>query len=241
MKEIPKFDEELAGALARDLGRPGSSEGPMSYPRAAGFLFALACSPELIRPSEWLPEVLGEDGGEPAEGESSPELLTALISLYNWSEEEIHREGPRLPPGVRPGDNPLADLEPGSPLSEWSVGFVVGHNWCGMGEWMEQAPDDLDEDLGAVFFCLSFFASRKVAEDFVAEETSLGATVESLAAVAVRSFHQAKGEYARFALAVRQVLDDREPEEAPARASNPGRNDPCLCGSGKKYKRCCVK
>jgi SWIM/SEC-C metal-binding protein len=27
---------------------------------------------------------------------------------------------------------------------------------------------------------------------------------------------------------------------APARAEKtPGRNDPCPCGSGKKYKRCC--
>ena len=24
-------------------------------------------------------------------------------------------------------------------------------------------------------------------------------------------------------------------------AGHPGRNDPCHCGSGKKYKRCCLK
>lgn len=29
-----------------------------------------------------------------------------------------------------------------------------------------------------------------------------------------------------------------EPEAAPA-AGSPGRNDPCPCGSGKKYKKCC--
>jgi curved DNA-binding protein CbpA len=36
--------------------------------------------------------------------------------------------------------------------------------------------------------------------------------------------------------------DDEEPESAePARRAEPkvGRNDPCPCGSGKKYKRCC--
>lgn len=26
---------------------------------------------------------------------------------------------------------------------------------------------------------------------------------------------------------------------APSRAAQPGRNDPCTCGSGKKYKKCC--
>jgi len=27
--------------------------------------------------------------------------------------------------------------------------------------------------------------------------------------------------------------------QQPARSQRPGRNDPCPCGSGKKYKRCC--
>jgi hypothetical protein len=37
--------------------------------------------------------------------------------------------------------------------------------------------------------------------------------------------------------------DEEEPEPeaapAPAPAQKPGRNDPCPCGSGKKYKKCC--
>src|SRR5919199_1435854 len=28
--------------------------------------------------------------------------------------------------------------------------------------------------------------------------------------------------------------------QSPDRARPPGRNDPCPCGSGKKYKRCCL-
>ena len=36
-----------------------------------------------------------------------------------------------------------------------------------------------------------------------------------------------------------QRLHDRRP--APARRADvPGRNDPCSCGSGKKYKKCCA-
>jgi SEC-C motif-containing protein len=34
-------------------------------------------------------------------------------------------------------------------------------------------------------------------------------------------------------------LDGEQPKKAPLRkAEAPGRNDPCPCGSGKKYKRC---
>jgi preprotein translocase subunit SecA len=35
-------------------------------------------------------------------------------------------------------------------------------------------------------------------------------------------------------------LDNMVPAEGPARAeAKVGRNDPCPCGSGKKYKKCC--
>ncbi|MBI9086513.1 MAG: SEC-C domain-containing protein [Desulfobacterales bacterium] len=29
-------------------------------------------------------------------------------------------------------------------------------------------------------------------------------------------------------------------EQAPVRSRKIGRNDPCPCGSGKKYKKCCL-
>lgn len=30
------------------------------------------------------------------------------------------------------------------------------------------------------------------------------------------------------------------PPAPAARAAMPGRNEPCVCGSGKKYKKCCA-
>lgn len=38
-------------------------------------------------------------------------------------------------------------------------------------------------------------------------------------------------------------LDRRTLQSAPARRAAPkvGRNDPCPCGSGKKYKHCCLQ
>jgi preprotein translocase subunit SecA len=35
-------------------------------------------------------------------------------------------------------------------------------------------------------------------------------------------------------------IPDAPVEQAKA-TENPGRNDPCPCGSGKKYKKCCGK
>ena len=42
------------------------------------------------------------------------------------------------------------------------------------------------------------------------------------------------------ALAIHAFWSSADPNPSPIRASDtPGRNDPCPCGSGKKYKRCC--
>ena len=42
-----------------------------------------------------------------------------------------------------------------------------------------------------------------------------------------------------------EALDDPEGEEASEPVRNPsrtvGRNDPCPCGSGKKFKKCCLE
>ena len=36
-------------------------------------------------------------------------------------------------------------------------------------------------------------------------------------------------------------LDDDDPDDSCVRAApKVGRNDPCPCGSGKKYKKCCL-
>ncbi|MFO0980778.1 MAG: SEC-C metal-binding domain-containing protein [Planctomycetota bacterium] len=51
----------------------------------------------------------------------------------------------------------------------------------------------------------------------------------------------------RFPAAVRNIADgERRLDDAPVadltrRGAKIGRNDPCPCGSGKKYKQCCMK
>jgi uncharacterized protein YecA (UPF0149 family) len=46
-------------------------------------------------------------------------------------------------------------------------------------------------------------------------------------------------EEAELAKAREERLKDPEKYQIKAAAAAPGRNDPCPCGSGKKYKKCC--
>ena len=45
--------------------------------------------------------------------------------------------------------------------------------------------------------------------------------------------------YARHDLAQNKLLIKRLEAQVPSLAHRPGRNDPCPCGSGKKFKKCC--
>jgi preprotein translocase subunit SecA len=40
--------------------------------------------------------------------------------------------------------------------------------------------------------------------------------------------------------AEQELLDNTPPVDPIKAEEKPGRNDPCPCGSGKKYKKCCA-
>ena len=101
-----------------------------------------------------------------------------------------------------------------------------------------ELPDDLDEELGVVLMTLSFFSSRGLAEAFHQETAAKAAFLEEFAESILGLVPDALAEYAHFGRAVLGgVRETAAP--APKRMSKAGRNDPCPCGSGKKFKKCC--
>jgi uncharacterized protein YecA (UPF0149 family) len=55
----------------------------------------------------------------------------------------------------------------------------------------------------------------------------------------VRAFPDALAEYARLGRSVSKVLIGHGVNNEPRVHTKVGRNDPCPCGSGRKYKKCC--
>lgn len=99
-------------------------------------------------------------------------------------------------------------------------------------------PVDLDDELAAVLVTLSFFASMEIAEAYRAETGQ-----KDLAAMATRTrrvFPDAVAEYAHRGRTIHKVLLEHQAAEAAShRSVRIGRNEPCPCGSGRKYKVCC--
>jgi uncharacterized protein YecA (UPF0149 family) len=99
-------------------------------------------------------------------------------------------------------------------------------------------PADLDDEFSAVLMTLSFFASRDVAEAFRAE--TMQADLRALAAKIRRVFPDALAQYAHLGRSLHKVLiENQTAEPRPRRSVKIGRNEPCPCGRGRKYKMCC--
>ena len=86
---------------------------------------------------------------------------------------------------------------------------------------------------------LSFFTSPKLAKAYHEEGTGT-TSLAQLAGTVVDIFPDALREYAHLGRSIYQAryeAGDLSPE--PASGRKIGRNDPCPCGSGKKFKKCC--
>ncbi len=230
------WSEADAAALERALAPRAADAGALGYCELAGFLFAVACAPELVAPSEWLPVVLGEAADAP-----DAETLALLMRLYNAVKEGAYRREPTLPAGVAARDRVLQNFAPDAPLCRWSRGYAEGQDWL-KDTWDALLPpavegeDDPEEVLGALMTVLAFFGDRGFAEEMHHDSRS---------AEPFREFAQQMLEShanAMFDLAVlgRNIADARAlAARGPAKSTKVARNAPCPCGSGKKYKACC--
>ena len=227
-----------------------------------GFLAALACTRRSIAPAEYLPMLLG-DGAEldVAEGEPLP-LLPAFadaaqqarfLELWDrrWNEivtqldtdvktlddertfqpEAMDMRGAvaSLPEAER------AEME-GQEIPSfgqvWALGFMFAvenwpEDWAAprdkeAAQWLDDALDSIvalsEDDTGKPEVCM-------YNED--------GPPSTSQARV------EAFGEAIWAVYDLRQLWKSMGPRvETLRKAPEPGRNDPCHCGSGKKYKKC---
>jgi uncharacterized protein len=228
--------------LTRFLEAPERPKKTMTYPELAGFLFTVVSCPDLVKPSEWIPEVFRGKEARYRDLKEASAVLDAMMTLYNQLVAARHADRPRLPRGVPIRAEPMANLEPRAPLSAWARGFSWGQGW--LEESWEilgkpgLADTEIGEELGADMLVLSFFATRKLAAAFHRQTASQGGgTLAEMAATMVRMVPRAMKSYTRLG---RLIQDARaRAEERIEAAKKISRNDPCTCGSGKKFKRCC--
>jgi uncharacterized protein len=238
MPAVPPFTNAQATLLTRFLSSPHRPKDTFTYPQLAGFLFGLANGPELITPSEWIPLVFNDQEAHYETNDEAERVLQAIMALYNDCIRERTGGTLSLPPGCEMRPWPMDNLSADAPLSQWAQGFGMGYDYLAE-VWNEYTPDEFDEELGALLMTLSFFTSPKLAEAYHQETQGKG-SLEQLAQTVMEIFPEAMRKYAHLGRAIYQArLEAGDLDHETSSRPKIGRNDPCPCGSGKKFKKCC--
>ncbi len=220
------------------LASPERPDDTMGYHKLCGFLFSIACSPELIKPSEWMPLIFSEQDPGYSSLDQAKDVTGAIFELYNKINEQVSERKVQLPDDCRITEEAADNF--GGPLGQWSAGFVSGHSWL-IESWDAYTPDELDEELGSCIMVLSYFADLKLAEAYRKKASNKDITADNMAQTVVELFSTAMINYARLGYSIYTVLSESRGQNQPyINDQKTGRNEPCPCGSGKKYKHCCL-
>jgi len=221
------------------LSAPARPEDTLCYEQLLGFLFAIGSAPELIPPSEWLPLVFGDNEAGYENPDEAREILESIMALYNHINKEIVDGDPALPDSCALLPDVMANLEPEAPLSLWSNGFAAGHGFVEE-LWDEYTPEALADEFGTILMVLTFFSSQKLAQAYHDEFDTIGRSLAEAAAAVLELFPAAMQSYAHMGRSIYLTLLEQQGPAAPVvKDEKTGRNAPCPCGSGKKYKKCC--
>jgi len=219
-----------------------NNSAALTYFQTCGFLFAVSCCPELIPPSEWMPLITG---GDPTidKGNDAKIALDALITLYNQINEEIAAKAVDLPKDLHLAANILDNFGSTAALGQWSDGFVKGTSWL-LDIWDEYLPKSFVDEHAAQVYVLSLFANYELSLQIHQESSTQEKSLEEFAegVLAKGLFHDAMQSYAHIGRSISEALEqiDTARSQIYTRAKKIGRNEVCPCGSGKKYKKCCL-
>ena len=188
-------------------------------------LCAVVSGPAPVSPSVWLPEALGK-GLENISDPVVSETIELLMRLNNDLAGAL-LEDETISPIIYPLDETCEEYD----YAAWADTYVFG---AGLGDdWFEAAgkhADELSELLEPMFLLNGMLKDdvEKSGERWFApaEEARLVEEIEENFPVIVQSLYN----FWRNKRAGGTVKRS-EPKS--------GRNDPCPCGSGRKFKQCC--
>ena len=193
-------------------------DGTLSFQELQGFLFAVACSPELIPPSDWLPVISNEeDLGFKDEAEAQ-RTLKQIIGVNNSINAAVLERSKEMPQGCKFQADIDDNFEESTAISQWCRGFIVGHDWLAE-VWDDYLPDEMDGDFASTAIVLSFFASKRLAETYHLDSTTTPrrrkprVPFNEFAETIRKLFPDALSAYAHIGRTISEVLIDSRGED----------------------------
>lgn len=190
-----------------------------------GFLTAIVIGPDTLMPSQWLPQIWGETPEDEMIWDSMEEtnqIMGLIMSYYN-SIAAIFAKNPK-------SFQPLFyDNKGVTIIEEWCVGFMQG---------VELSEDSwnplIDSKEGSILLAPILLYGTKAGWEELEKNTAETMTahekwVKMIPLTVVSIYNYWLPFRKSTAKATHHALSHAV-----------GRNDPCPCGSGKKFKKCCM-
>jgi len=218
--------ERLSGVLRRF-----DNKRLMNLEQLDGFFAALICGPVNVPPSEYLPMILGDDTVLEDTFNAQPVLQDFLsLIMRHWNViAETLLSGEVILPLL------LEDESGITRANDWANGFLRGME-LRRTEWAALLSDE--EHGGWLVPILALAHEHDPDSEMRPYKEPI--TAEAREKLIVGAAAGVTGIY-RYFEAQRLVENHLFGKAATVRRVTPkiGRNDPCPCGSGKKFKQCC--
>ena len=227
----PLSDEEV-GELEAFLMEDRDGPEAMMFDTMDGYLHAVAIGPTTLMPQQWLPPVWGHtqaQGMVPAA--RSLEQINRILELVMRHFNSIIAALEDDPPDVYPRWS-VVEFE-GQAFDDaeaWTWGFVQGVDLCRV-DWQPL----LQTEQGRAWYRPIGLLGE---DDFGPDQDALTRTPAQRAALALQIPEAVLSMHAHW-LPMRRAIHERT--VARTLRAKVGRNEPCPCGSGKKFKKCCGK
>ncbi|MEZ5537211.1 MAG: UPF0149 family protein [Thiolinea sp.] len=194
-----------------------------------GFLTAIVSGPNMLPPSTWIHEIWGDEDEQPA-WESMAEaegFIGAVFKMMNQIAREL-MESPDTFTAIFMEDGGITTT------SDWCNGYMNGVE-LDLEAW-EDMPDRLTEKLDFLDESAMMLSMGGKAPSAKQIQQQGDAVVDAALQLHAYWLKQRSGS-ARSGVG---GFGAGMTKPQPAVSQKVGRNDPCPCGSGKKYKKCCL-
>ncbi|MBT3789966.1 MAG: UPF0149 family protein [Alphaproteobacteria bacterium] len=222
MKPPQELDEEMLEELDEFLMSEDAPEDCLQISDLDGFLTGIVVGPELIMPSEWVPCIWRGEEPNFKSADHAEHIVGIIMCRYNEIIHQLNDEPEEFWPIVHstPDGRLLA--------ADWIEGFMDAFGL------RVDAWDDLfqDEDGRYLMGPLIALTHDKDGKSLITGTEEEQQQVRDDAAEALPVV--VKGIYDFW-----KVRRKPHSDEEVSLGTKVGRNEPCPCGSGRKYKKCC--
>ena len=218
--QILTFDEAARSRLMELLDAKSEAHNTMRCDEVQGFMMALLSGPDALNPTNWLPEILGEESLFDAKERTEIERLVMAMA----ADMRMKLNEKILP------DLWFYEDEAGNPdFYTWCNAYLYALDIVPT-DWFEAVDQEEFEDL--------FYPIMALGGIYDDEENG-----EVILHLNEKELIQLESDLPHVLLDIYwywQAIINK-PQTVRHEGEKEGRNDPCPCGSGKKYKACCGK